>query len=71
MYLIAKAKVRQHPTCCQADGQTLLTLLKEEVTVATASMVAPVNTCVRVESETPSLDLPSLAKIFLDKNGYA
>ena len=35
-------------TCCRADGQTLLTLQKEEVTVVTASMMAPVNACVRV-----------------------
>ena len=42
------AKGRTTPTCCQADGQTLLTLHKEEVTVVTASMMAPVYSCVRV-----------------------
>ena len=33
MYLIAKAKGRTTHTCCRAGGQTLLTLLKEDMTV--------------------------------------
>ena len=45
---IAKAKGRTTQTCCQADGQTLLTLVKEEVTVVIASIVALVYACVRV-----------------------
>ena len=48
IYLIAKAKGRTTQTCCRAEGQTLLTLVKEEVTVVTASIVAPVYACVRV-----------------------
>ena len=33
MYLIAKAKGRTIQTCCGAGGHTLLTLLKEDMTV--------------------------------------
>ena len=56
-----KATGRATQTCYRADGQTLLTLLKEEVTVVSATMVARcVCTCESLMKVNPPVDLPSL-----------
>ena len=41
MHLIAKAKGRTTQTCCRAGGQTLLTLLKEDMTVVAGYHCGP------------------------------